>query len=138
MKTVGFFRELGPDPVEVYAESIHAHLAPDPLPDTDRVTSYLRDGHELIDVMGAELDVLGSGRHLVGGASVMTDGEWIWRDDLRFYVATYHVRLPDDFLAYIRANDYHVPDLRIGDLRAAGKEAMRILGYHRPPAASLY
>ncbi|MFC5941906.1 hypothetical protein ABUL04_16690 [Micromonospora harpali] len=138
MRTVGFFRELGPDPVEVYADSIHAHLAPEPLPDADRVTDYLRDGHGLIDVMGAELDVLGSGRHLVGGASVMTDGEWLWRDDLRFYVTTYHVRLPEDFLASIRANDYRVPQLRIEDLRAAGKEAMRLLGYHRPPAPSLH
>ncbi|WP_431894784.1 hypothetical protein [Micromonospora haikouensis] len=135
MRTVGFFRELGPDPVEVYAESIHAHLTPDPLPDTGRVTNYLRNGHGLIDVMGAELDVLGSGRHLVGGASVMTDGEWIWRDDLRFYVDTYPVRLSGDFLASIRASDYHVPDLRIEDLRAAGRKAMRILGYHRPPVA---
>jgi hypothetical protein len=136
MRTVGFFRELGPEPVEVYADSIRAQLAPEPLSDSDRVTDYLRDGHDLIDVMGAEPDVLGSGRRLVGGASIMTDGEWIWRDDLRFYVATYHVRLPDDFLASIRAKGYQVPDLRVDDLRAAGKEAMRILGYHRPPAPS--
>jgi hypothetical protein len=130
MKTAGFFRELGPEPVEVYAESIHAHLAPEPLPDIDRVLRYLQDGHDLIDVMGAEPDVLGSGQHLAGGASIMTDGEWIWREDLRFYVATYHVQLPDDFLASIRANDYQVPDLPIENLRAASKEAIRILGYH--------
>ncbi|WP_229402256.1 hypothetical protein [Micromonospora okii] len=136
MKTAGFFQELGPDPVEVYADSIHAHLASEPLPDIDRVIRYLQDGHGLIDVMGAEPDVLGSDRRLVGGASIMTDGEWIWRDDLEFYVTTYRVRLPDDFLASIRANGYQVPDLPIEDLRAAGKEAMRILGYHRPPAPS--
>ncbi|WP_433233370.1 hypothetical protein ACQP2H_15940 [Micromonospora sp. CA-248260] len=138
MKTAGFFRELGPDPVSVYTESIRTHLAPHPLPDADRVVQYLRDGHGLIDVMGAEMDVLGSGRHLVGGASVMTDGEWLWRDDLRFYVATYHARLPEGFLATIRASDYHVPELRVEDLRAAGKEAMQILGYHRPPTPSLH
>ncbi|MEV4725483.1 hypothetical protein [Micromonospora humida] len=132
MKTVGFFRELGPDPAEVYAESIRAHLGPSPLPDVEDVVRYLRDGHGLIDVMGAEVDVLGSDRHLVGGASVMTDGEWLWRDDLRFYVTTYHVRLPEDFLATIRRNSYHVPELPVEDLRAAGKEAMRLLGYHRP------
>lgn len=84
------------------------------------------------------MDVLGSSRHLVGGRRVMTDGEWIWHDDLRFYVATYHVRLPGESLAAIRANAYHIPDLRIEGLRAAGREAMRILGYHRPPAVSLH
>ncbi|MEV6799483.1 hypothetical protein AB0M91_14205 [Micromonospora rifamycinica] len=133
MKTAGFFRELGPDPVNVYTESIHDHLALHPLPDADRVVEYLRDGHGLIDVMGAELDALGSGQHLVGGASVMTDGEWLWRDDLQFYVATYHACLPEGFLAAIRANRYDVPELRVEDLRAAGKEAMQLLGYHRPP-----
>ncbi|SCG55493.1 hypothetical protein [Micromonospora halophytica] len=133
MKTVGFFRELGPEPVEVYAESIHDHLAASPLPDATLVTRYLRDGHGLIDVMGAERDVLGSGRFLVGGASVMTDGTWLWRDDLQFYLATYHVRLPEEFLALVRANDYQVPDLPIEELRAASKEAMRILGYHQAP-----
>ncbi|MBO4165282.1 hypothetical protein [Micromonospora antibiotica] len=138
MKTAGFFRELGPDPVEVYTESIHAQLAPRPLPDADRVVRYLRDGHGLIDVMGAESDALGSGRHIVGGASVLTDGEWLWRDDLRFYVETYHARLPEDFLAAIRANNYEIPELRVEDLRAAGKEAMRLLGYHRPPSPALH
>lgn len=130
MKTVGFFRELGPDQTEVYVESIHAHLNAVPLPDAIGVEDYLRHGQGLIDVMGAEIDVLGSGRHLVGGASVLTDGEWLWRDDLRFYLATYHVRLPREFLKTVRGNDYRVPDLRADQLRLAGEEATRILGYH--------
>ena len=80
--------------------------------------------------MGAESDVLGSEKFIIGGASAMTDGEWIWREDLRFYVATYHVGLPEDFLASVRASNYRVPTLQIEELRAASKEAMRILGYH--------
>ncbi|MFC0003500.1 hypothetical protein [Micromonospora siamensis] len=137
MRTVGFFRELGPDPAEVYAESIHDHLGAAPLPDTPRVVQYLREGHGLIDVMGAEPDVLGSDRRLVGGASVMTDGEWIWRDDLSFYLATYQVSLSREFVESVRANHYQVPQLQIDELRAASREAMRILGYHRPPAPTL-
>ncbi|MGC4866229.1 hypothetical protein ACLQ3B_12455 [Micromonospora sp. DT53] len=130
MKTVGFFRELGPAQPEVYVESIHAHVEAEPLPDALRVEDYLRHGHGLIDVMGAEIDVLGSGRHLVGGASVLTDGEWLWREDLRYYLATYRVRLPTEFLKTVRGNDYRVPDLRGDQLRLVGEEATRILGYH--------
>ncbi|MFE9188117.1 hypothetical protein ACFYL6_00760 [Micromonospora sp. NPDC007208] len=130
MKTVGFFRELGPNPAEVYVESIHSHVDAEPLPDALGVEDYLRRGHGLIDVMGAEIDVLGSGRRLVGGASVLTDGEWLWRDDLRFYLATYHVRLPTKFLETVRGNDYHVPDLSGDQLRLVGEKATRILGYH--------
>ncbi|MEU7997921.1 hypothetical protein AB0B83_21655 [Micromonospora sp. NPDC049060] len=133
MKTVGFFCELGPNPVEVYAESIKDQLDGAPLPDAALVIQYLRDGHDLIDVMGAESDVLGSEKFIIGGASVMTDGEWIWREDLRFYLATYHVGLPEDFLTSVRANNYRVPTLQIEELRAASKEAMRILGYHQAP-----
>ncbi|KOX11716.1 hypothetical protein ADK66_05825 [Micromonospora sp. NRRL B-16802] len=129
MKTVGFFRELDPNPTELYRESIHAHLSSKPLSDATQVEGYLRSGHGLIDVMGAEIDVLGSGRHLIGGASVLTDGEWLWRDDLRFYLATHHVHLPQDFLETAHGNDYRVPDLREDQLRLAGEEAMRILGY---------
>ncbi|RQX15792.1 hypothetical protein DDE19_17975 [Micromonospora ureilytica] len=130
MKTVGFFRELGPNQTEVYGESIHSHLDSEPLPDALQVDDYLRHGHGLIDVMGAEIDVLGSGRHLVGGASVLTDGEWLWRDDLRFYLAEYQVSLPAEFLETVRGNDYRVPDLRGDQLRLVGEEATRILGYH--------
>ncbi|WP_036393069.1 hypothetical protein [Micromonospora chokoriensis] len=130
MKTVGFFRELGPNQTEVYVESIHTHVNAEPLPDAVRVEDYLRHGHGLIAVMGAEIDVLGSGRHLVGGASILTDGEWLWRDDLRYYLATYRVQLPTEFLETVRGNDYRMPDLRADQLRLVGEEATRILGYH--------
>ncbi|MEU5903293.1 hypothetical protein ABZ780_02830 [Micromonospora sp. NPDC047467] len=130
MKTVGFFRELGPHQTDVYVGSIHSRTDSEPIPDALLVEGYLRQGHGLIDVMGAEVDVFGSGRHLVGGASVLTDGEWLWRDDLRFYFATYHVRLPTEFLETVRGHDYRVPDLREDRLQLAGEEAMRILGYH--------
>ncbi|SCE99611.1 hypothetical protein [Micromonospora mirobrigensis] len=136
MDTVGFFRELGPGQTEIYAESIQVHLGVGPLPDAAHVIQYLREGHTLIDVMGAERDVLGSDRYLVGGASIMTDGQWLWRDDLSFYLASYQVRLPQEFLDAVRANGYRVPELRIEELRRLSREAMRILGYHRPPAPS--
>ncbi|MBQ1009870.1 hypothetical protein KBX53_02675 [Micromonospora sp. M51] len=68
MKTVAFFRELGPKQTEVYVESIHSHVDAEPLPDALQFADYLRHDHALIDVMGAEIDVLGSGQHLVGGA----------------------------------------------------------------------
>ena len=60
MKTVGFFRELGPKQTEVYVESIHSHVDAELLPDALQVEDYLRHGHGLIDVVGAEVDVLGA------------------------------------------------------------------------------
>lgn len=130
MKTAGFFRELEPNGPAVYGTSIRDHLGDDsPPPDLDQVVDYLRRGHGLIDVMGAETDVLGTGRHILGGASIMTDGEWLWREDLQFYVSTHHVRLPGEFLTRIRERRYEVPALPPDVLRVAGEEALRLLNY---------
>lgn len=130
MKTVGFFQELNPKRPSVYQGNIADSVTTEALPDEKAVVSYLRGGCSLLDVMGAEEDVLGSGRHIVGGASLMTDGEWLWREDLQFYVTNYHLRLPDEFLAAIRRNNYRVPDVSVATLREVGEEALQLLGFH--------
>ncbi len=50
-----------------------------------------------------------SGKTVLGGDSIFSDNEWIWRGDLWFYVWNYHVQLPDDFLARVRRDDYLMP-----------------------------
>ncbi|MFF4992768.1 hypothetical protein ACFY19_36750 [Streptosporangium saharense] len=59
--------------------------------------------------MGAEEDVLGSDYRILGGYSVKTDGEWVWRDALWFYLNRYHIALPDEFINKVRAYNYEVP-----------------------------
>lgn len=70
--------------------------------------------------MSAGPDVLDpDGPDLPGIGSMYTDGTWIWREDLRYYLATYHVALPDDFVKHIRALDYTapaVPESRLVDI----------------------
>ncbi|TPQ22027.1 hypothetical protein [Streptomyces sporangiiformans] len=46
-----------------------------------------------------------------GGASLKTDGEWVWRYDLPHYVTEYHLALPEGFLRRIRELNYTVPQL---------------------------
>ncbi|MEU0838028.1 hypothetical protein ABZ370_00950 [Streptomyces sp. NPDC005962] len=81
----------------------------DPLRRLQKVTEYLLAGHEIYSFMGSSKDVLGSGRTILGGDSIYSDGEWLWRGDLWFYVRTYHVTLPVEFLAQVRKNEYLVP-----------------------------
>jgi hypothetical protein len=60
--------------------------------------------------MGAQADVLDpEGPTLVGAGSLLTDGVWLWREDLAYYVATYHLALPRDFLARVRELGYRPP-----------------------------
>ncbi|MGW4545355.1 hypothetical protein ACWEN4_03135 [Streptomyces violaceorubidus] len=47
--------------------------------------------------------------HLVG--SLLTDGVWLWRDDLAYYVDRYHLALPGDFVAYVGELGYSPPEV---------------------------
>ena len=40
------------------------------------------------------------------GCCDLTDGFWLWPEGLWIYVSRYHVRLPDEFVAHMRAVDF--------------------------------
>jgi hypothetical protein len=112
MKILGFYAELwdkhagAPDgPIRSFAREARE-------PDEQEILAYLKAGHEILSVMGKSDDVLGSGEQVLGGDSLFTDGEWVWRGDLRFYLHTHHVALPVEFLQSIRAANYTRPELQ--------------------------
>jgi len=51
------------------------------------VAGYLRSGHGLIDVMEIRADVV-DGTRIGETASVLGDGQWIWREDLSEWPST--------------------------------------------------
>ncbi|MCF2435152.1 hypothetical protein LV779_13180 [Streptomyces thinghirensis] len=62
--------------------------------------------------MGAQTDVLDpDGPTLVGNGSLFTDGIWLWREDLSYYVARYHLALPREFVAHVRGLEYSPPQV---------------------------
>jgi hypothetical protein len=62
--------------------------------------------------MGAQADVLDpEAPTLVSGGSLLTDGTWLWRDDLAYYVDRYHLALPADFVARVRELGYSPPEV---------------------------
>ncbi|WP_433293970.1 hypothetical protein ACQP2F_31920 [Actinoplanes sp. CA-030573] len=91
------------------ALSIADHVGAEPLEDAERVTAYLDSGYLLIDMMDVERDVLDPAQEILGGSSIMTDGEWLWRQDLSYYVRRHHVALPAELLARIRERHYTMP-----------------------------
>ncbi|MEV8457879.1 hypothetical protein AB0467_35380 [Streptomyces sp. NPDC052095] len=116
-----FFQELWPSSFGTPRGSIHDFLAPGPYEDAERITEYLRSGHEIFSVMGTSEDALGSGRTILGGDSIFSDGKWIWRGDLWFHVRTHHVELPAEFLARVREHNHLVPP----------EDAPRVIGIAR-------
>ncbi|MFF4081034.1 hypothetical protein ACFYZN_16760 [Streptomyces sp. NPDC001777] len=109
MQIADFFQELWPPSFGTPRGSVRDFLAPNPYEDAKRITEYLIGGHEVFSILGSSTDVLGTGKTTLGGDSIFSDGEWIWRGDLWFYVRTHHVELPEEFLARIRQHDYLVP-----------------------------
>ncbi|MEU7164596.1 hypothetical protein AB0A70_08100 [Streptomyces morookaense] len=111
MKVLGFYSELWPSVSEPSEGSIRAFVGDSPQPNEKDVAAYLRGGYTLFASMGVADDVLGSGEGILGGSSLFTDGEWVWRGDLWFYVSNYHLRLPDEFTSKVRALGYAVPSV---------------------------
>ncbi|WP_399887339.1 hypothetical protein ACGH7X_22585 [Streptomyces sp. BBFR51] len=112
IRTVGFFREQ-PSSWGIEREcSIHDLVRPAGEADEVEIVNYLANGTDIFSEMGAEPDILSADNFpIAGGASLKTDGDWVWRLDLPHYVDSYHVALPEDFLQTIRSHDYVVPQL---------------------------
>ncbi|MFE4702008.1 hypothetical protein ACFRIC_33565 [Streptomyces sp. NPDC056738] len=79
-------------------------------PDEAAVLGYLRGGAGIWSETSAGADVLDPGGPVMTGiGSLYTDGSWVWRQDLAYYLGTYHVSLPPDFLAHVRDSRHRVP-----------------------------
>jgi hypothetical protein len=121
------FIELGRVKQSAPQDSILENVAESPLPDADQVVSYLKGGHVLIDFMDISDDVFDRSRQIMGGPSTVTDGDWIWRDDLAYYVARHNVIVPAEFLELIRQRQYVVPDVDEPTLDRIADEAVRLM-----------
>lgn len=96
-------------------------------PDESGVLSYLDNGEEILSFMGSVKDVLGSGEKILGGDNIFTDGEWVWRGDLWFYVVTYHLALPAEFLQKVRSLQYRAPEIETQECLAIYEQVRSIL-----------
>ncbi|HEX8632049.1 MAG TPA: hypothetical protein VF755_28145 [Catenuloplanes sp.] len=105
------FRELGHVGLDVVQESIFDKVMPADLPDLDDVVAYLNSGPRIIDMMDVADDVFDPSRQILNGSSIHTDGAWLWREDLAYYLKRHRVAVPDDLLALIRERTYVVPPL---------------------------
>ena len=109
-KTAGMFVELAQSRHPEPAQSMVDHISEQPLADVQNVVAYLSGGHYLIEMMDIQNDVLDATREqIINGSSILTDGEWLWREDYAYYVEHHNVRVPDDLLTTIRHRNYIVP-----------------------------
>jgi hypothetical protein len=101
MEAIGFFRQLrhglpkGPD--------LHAAIK-DPLPVEERgaLAEYLRRCPVFDATSDRGDDVLDPSKREVSAINTHTDGEYLWPEDLAYYVETYGARPPADFLDHVK------------------------------------
>lgn len=106
LRRVGFYRELAyGDPSD---PALRESLAAEPAPHEREIAAYLRSAPRLAIAPMVTYDVLDPHRAL-GTPSLHTDGAWAWPSDLAYYVETYHLQLPAQFLEHIRARNWLPP-----------------------------
>ena len=99
MKALGVFRESGPDVAPGLA-SIHDAAGKLESRAVARVAAYLRRGVAVFDIMEVTVDPFDRSNKFPGGSSLLSDGAWVWRDDLAFLVERYGIGLPSDFVRH--------------------------------------
>jgi hypothetical protein len=109
MRLLGFFAELHDGEHWSYTGSILEATRPVSLPDETSILEYLKQGLPVVDFMEATQDVINRDQYVLGGSSILTDGVWLWREDLSHYLARYHLQLDSDFLHHAAANSYRTP-----------------------------
>ena len=76
-----------------------------------KIVRYLKSGVTLTWSPGFSEDLLSPGK-IIGSDTTLSDGEWIWPNSLTYYVESYHIGLPQEFLKTMEANGYRVGFLR--------------------------
>lgn len=104
MYLVGFFREIEPRLSDV-PDSIYDFknkLDPDI---KSIVLNYLTQSTGIFDWNEVVRDCLDREKTIMNGSCIWSDGEWIWREDLEYYVKEYNVNLPSKFIEKIISNN---------------------------------
>ena len=68
----------------------------------EHVVSYLKSGTVILDHFGPWRDYLDDSKPDIDlGFSLLTDGFWIWSSELLYYLKTYAILLPSEFVDHM-------------------------------------
>ena len=114
MQVVGLFRELTTERTPFLPSIIQAKgkLTSE---EAAAIVAFLRRGVAVFDVMEATPDPFEPKTFIEGGPTLISDGYWVWREDLAHYVERYRVGLPSQFLEHVHQSVVHVDESAIVD-----------------------
>jgi len=71
----------------------------------DKIIEYLKNGNICARYMGfSRCRFCGN----INGSSDYTDGKWIWPTGLAHYVEEHNIRLPKEFVDYMKKNNFNI------------------------------
>jgi hypothetical protein len=112
MKALGVFRELAAANIRQH-ESIFDAVGKLDRAHVSEIAAYLESGVILCAVMGVTVDPLNDSCTIGGGPSLLSDGVWIWRADLAYFVRKYRVALPMEFVELVLAGPPPIDEPRV-------------------------
>lgn len=108
MMLVGFFREL---PHGYASQPALADVTGGFSGDRAALAGFLDSCGDLVVADAVAYDVLSADRTPIGGLSIKTDGVAVWPSDLGYYLRTYGVALPEEFVRSVAEQGYAPPAL---------------------------
>jgi hypothetical protein len=124
LKSLGYFRELrhGNDDGPSLSDAVrNAHKAPR---DEGKIASYLRQSPTIVATTHFVDDVIAPQHTEIAVPHIHTDGTWEWPEDLAYYVETYHIALPPEFVEHVRGQNYQPPRLTKEERITLGDELL--------------
>ena len=105
LKTVGYYKEMphGRETDPSIFDFIHKESSKK----IKKICHYLEQGTTFIVTPGSVNDIIKPENGIIGVPNAYTDGEWLWPGDLAYYVRTYALKLPDDFVETMHKNMWH-------------------------------
>lgn len=118
---LGFFHELQGDQAAAVLSALRQER---PDAEEHELVGYLRQGRPFAHCMQTEVDPLTSPPTALGAVVLLTDGRWAWPESLPYFVRTYHLRLPAEFIDHARANSWICPTPDSQDMMLEGHQVM--------------
>lgn len=119
LKEVGFYDSA--EDISVAARSTENHWE-------TTAARYLEQGKTVVTSPGWVDDLLNVQARRICRYSALTDGFWVWSSDLVYYLRTYHVVLPDEFLTHMASRDWVTPEIDDAEMDAICKRLQQQRG----------
>jgi len=105
LKKIGFFKEmeLGDEKNPSIKDFIYKNKDNNI---KEKLYEYLKSGIVIVACFGINKDIFDENK-VAGNNSLLSDGKYVWTDDLAYYVKEYNLELEESFINYLLNNSWN-------------------------------